>query len=198
MALSDMILETLLERKDVIGEIIGNIKKMDNGSILTVASRLIEDEDYRIEMISVLESELPKFEEYELRRALSLLVSTGSICALEYIKEHQDLLKDQFAIYEFKYDDLKALPLLLDILPQTYKKDDLFNMNFNHVIQSIGNIAEMSEKNYNMVKINIEELVNGHPDLDFLLRYLPVFYDRYLKKNEGMLTIESAIYLLTS
>ncbi len=197
-ALSDMILETLLERKDVIGEIIGNIQNMDNGSILTVASRLIEDEDYRIKMISVLESKLPKFEEYELRRALSLLVSSGSICALEYIKEHQDLLKDQFAIYEFKYDDLKALPLLLDILPQTYKKDDMFNMNVSHIIQSIGNIAEESEENYNIVKTKIEELVNSYPDLDFLLRHLPIFYERYLKKYEGVLTIESAVSLLTS
>lgn len=196
--LSDMILETLLERKDIIGEIIGNIPNMDNGSILTVASRLIEDEDYRIEMIRVLESKLPELEGYEFRRALSLLVSSGSICALEYIKVHQDLLKDPFAVYEFKYYEIKALQLLLDILPQSYKKDDMFNMNVSHIIQSIGNIAEESEENYNIVKTKIEELVNSYPDLDFLLRHLPIFYERYLKKHEGVLTIESAVSLLTS
>lgn len=198
MALSDMILETLLERKDIRGEIIDNIQNMDNGSILTVASKLIEDEDYRIEMIRVLESKLLELEGYELRRALSLLVSSGSICALEYIKVHQDLLKDPFAVYEFKYYEIKALQLLLDILPQSYKKDDMFNINVSHIIQSIGNIAEESEENYNIVKTKIEELVNSYPDLDFLLRHLPIFYERYLKKHEGVLTIESAVSLLTS
>lgn len=197
-ALSNMILETLLDRKDIIGEIIDNIPNMDNGSILTVASRLIEDEDYRIEMIRVLESKLPELERYELRRALSLLVSSGSICALEYIKVHQDLLKDPFAVYEFKYYEIKALQLLLDILPQSYKKDDMFNMNVSHIIQSIGNIAEESEENYNIVKTKIEELVQSHPDLNFLSRYLPVFYERYLKKHEGVLTIENAVNLLIS
>ena len=71
-------------------------------------------------------------------------------------------------------------------------------MNVSHIIQSIGNIAEESEENYNIVKTKIEELVNSYPDLDFLLRHLPIFYERYLKKHEGVLTIESAVSLLTS
>lgn len=197
-ALSDLILETLLEREDIIDEIIGDIQNMDNGSILTIASRLIEDDNYRTNMIDILESKLSILEGYELLRALSLLVSSGSICALKYIKNHQDLLKDQFEVYEFKYDDLNALQLLFDILPQTCKKDDIFNMNANYIIQSIGNIAEKSEDNYNMVRIKIEELVRSHPNLDFMSRYLPVFYKRFLNKQEEEMTIKSAVDLLAS
>lgn len=197
-ALSSLILEALLEREDIIDEIISNINHLNNESILTVASKLIEEDDYKTNMISVLEKKLPNLEGYELRMALSLLVSSGSISALKYIQEHQDLLDNQTAIYDFRYDEVNALQLLLDILPQTYKKDGVFNMNASHIIQSIGTIAEKSEENYNMVKSEIDEFVKKHPDLDFLSQYLPGFYDRLLKKNEGEMTIESAASLLAS
>lgn len=197
-ALADMLLEALLERNDIIEEILVDISNLDNGSILLIASHLLENDNYRTNMISLIESKLPDLEGYELKRALSLLVKSGSIRALDYIHNNIELLKNPIDIYEFNYDDVAALQLLIDLYPHVYKQDHLFNMNATYIIQSIGKIAEQSKENYNRVEIAINELTGQNQEFVFLKQLLPSFYESYLKKQEGEMTVDSVAELLST
>lgn len=127
--------------------------------------------------------------------ALRILVTIGSMPALSYLTSNPKYLIE-YQEYNFCYTDVNAVEMLSFIL-QYYNDNNMNDMFINRsILNSLEQIATMSESNLREVKLKLKELISKHDDFKYLNRYIIEFENKYYRQNHSISNIEEAISII--
>lgn len=105
-------------------------------------------------VIEGLESDFDNMKDYEKKRAIMILLSKGSMMALTYLVDHTDVLDFRNV---FHYHSVEALELLLKVYSEVV--DSEYRLDYNGIIEGIGEIAKYSDENWIAVHQRLTEMI---------------------------------------
>lgn len=189
------ILETLIKEGVKIDEIKAASKGMNESDrvfCLVSLARNGRESDWAK---SQLESEFRYYCGYALQRALMLLLSVGSMEALDYLSAHPDLLREGDD-FRFNYDNPNAVPSLCYFIVycDENKLDDHFTLN--SILFSLEKIATKCEDALIEVKSYLRQVTQKGRQFMYLNRYIISFEDKYYAANKGIGDIHTAMVLV--
>lgn len=191
----EYIAEQMLKSGIMVDEIKAASDQMDTPdqlAIYAVVSRDLGDDGW---VKSKLESRYQSFEGYHLVMALRILLSIGSLDALDYIVAHSEILSDERE-FNFNYTDVNAANLLVRVLEICHINKYNHDYQNTSVINSLGNIAIQSEENLNEAKRVIRELMGKDQYFKYLNRYIIQFENKYYESHTPVRSIEQVIDMI--
>ena len=191
-ALRDSILSMLIEHNKGIDEICKMMPEMSNEDLVHCCNELEGQIECKDIICELLEARLETFEGYYLKMCLRILFRMGSMKALMFAAGNTDLVGQNSEDFEFYYSSPEALPFLSALLP-VVQQNDYVRRATTSIIDSMGNIAETSDKEYHRVCAELDNCMKQEPKLSFLENTKVNFYKRLLQRKEHKMNIEEAI-----
>lgn len=139
-----------------------------------------------------LEQEYKSFSGYALKRALQLLLSIGSMDALDYLHMNPEIIKDGDN-YHFLYDNVNAVPSLCYFIAyiDEHKIDSHFILN--SILTSLERIAVKSIDALLEVKSYLRQLTQKGQQFKYLNRLILSYEDKYYAAGYGVTSIKEAM-----
>lgn len=196
--MSSNILEKLIKERIKIDELKYVIEKINISDRLLCYSSFIKNLGYNDWVKNKLESEFIKFKDYELKQAVKLLISIGSIKALSYLHSNLNFMNDEFDLH-FNYDDTNSVPSLCFVL-KYYVDNNIESSPFvlNSIITSLEKISLKNNDSLFYVKSYLQQLTQKGEQYNFLNRYIIAFEDKYYTAYSGINDINKVINLIDS
>ena len=193
--LSSSVLDSLIKNGIKVDEIKAGAASMPVSDRLTCYQSLVRYADQEEWVKECLESEFKFFECYNLKRAIVMLISMGSMEALDYLASHMDIIRDGDD-YHFNYDNPNAVPALCLFIEyyDEHKIDAHFMLN--SVISSLERIATSSKDSLIEVKQYLNMLTQKGEQFKYLNRYVIAFEDKFYSNSNGFSDIREAMKLV--
>lgn len=185
----------MIKANIMIEEIKALSNKMTDSDKLTIYYHLLTERKQEKWINEKLEAQYQHFEDHNKIMALRILVTIGSMPALSYLTSNPKYLIE-YQEYNFCYTDVNAVEMLSFIL-QYYNDNNMNDMFINRsILNSLEQIATMSESNLREVKLKLKELISKHDDFKYLNRYIIEFENKYYRQNHSISNIEEAISII--
>ncbi|MBR4912231.1 MAG: toll/interleukin-1 receptor domain-containing protein [Bacteroidales bacterium] len=196
--LSGNILESLIANRIKIDEIKAIASRMKDYDRINCYSILVKngvDENWVKEQ---LEPVFRQFDGFNLKLALGLLLSIGSLDALGFLLTHPEFMKDGLN-YNFVYDNPNATPLLCDLIQYNYEnkiEDGPFVLT--SILASLERIALKDNDSFKEVIQSMRKLTQKGEQYKYLNRYIISFEDKYYAGFYGIGDIKEVIKMIDS
>lgn len=191
-SLSANVMETLVKKGIKIEE----IKKVASGlkvsDRLFCYSTLIRNTQESVWVRDRLEGEYKSFNGYDLEHAVRLLISIGSMDALDYLVTHPEKIKDEDD-YHFNYDNPNAISSLCYFIRYCYEHKINGNFMLNSILNSLERIAIKSKDTLIEVKQYLRQLTQKGEMYKYLNRYIIGYEDKYYAAYSGINDINEAM-----
>ena len=196
-SMSSNILEELIKTGKKTDEIKAASKSMDESDRVFCYSSLVRNAGEEIWVKERLEHEYKTFSGYALKRALQLLLSIGSMDALDYLHMNPEIIKDGDD-YHFLYDNPNAVPSLCYFIAyiDEHKIDSHFILN--SILTSLERIAVKSMDALLEVKSYLRQLTQKGQRFKYLNRLILSYEDKYYAAGYGITTIKEAMVKVDS
>lgn len=193
--LSVNILELLIKNNIKIDEIKAATKEMKETNRVFCYSSLVRNVGAEDWVRNELESKFKTFTGYSLKQALRLLLSIGSMKALDYFQLHLDLIKDE-SNYIFNYNTPNAIPILCYFIK--YCKENNVGSHFflSSILSSLERIAKKSKDDLDEVKKYLRQLIQTGDQFKYLNRYIISFEDKFYASYSGISDITKAMAIV--
>lgn len=191
------VLEEMIKARIKIDEIKAATIGMKDSDRVFCYSSLVrnagEDDWVRVR----LEQEYKSFSGYDLKRALQLLLSIGSMDALDYLHMNPEIIRDGDD-YHFHYDNPNAIPSLCYFIAyiDEHKVDSHFILN--SILTSLEKIAIKSLDTLIEVKGYLRQLTQRGQQFKYLNRLIISYEDKYYAVGYGVTTINDAMKMVDS
>ena len=172
-------------------------EKFEDGNKMIIYRCLLNEHKYGNWIREKLETIYQKFENYNKTLALDMLVSLGSLNALNYLISHPEYLTD-YREFSYHYDDINAARMLIFIL-QYYHEHNMNDSFINSsILDSLEQIAVQNNDNLIEVKSALKVLIAQDDYFAYLNRYIIAFENKYYGLNSGINGIYDATRLIGS
>ena len=191
-SLSANVMEALVKK----GMKIEEIKKA--ASVLKVSDRLfcystlIRNTQEGVWVRERLEGEYKSFKGYDLEHAVRLLISIGSLDALDYLVTHLEMIKDGDD-YHFNYDNPNAISSLCYFIRYSHERKMDGHFMLNSILNSLERIAIKSKDALMEVTQYLRQLTQRGEMYKYLNRYIIGFEDKYYAAYSGIGDINEAM-----
>lgn len=192
------ILELLIKNRIKVDEIKAATNRMKESYRLSCYSSLVRNAGEKVWVKERLEAEFKTYSDYNLKRAVRLLLSIGSMDALDYLHSYPDMMNDGHDFY-FNYDNPNATPSLCFFIK--YNEENHFdNEPFipNSIITSLERIATKNQDSLIEVKKYLQQLTQEGEKYKYLNRYIIAFEDKYYAADSGIKDIKKVMELIDS
>lgn len=181
---SSNILELLIQNNILLEDIKDASDKMPvSGRLFCYGSIARHTGDYGW-VKSKLEPVFKSYEGYELRTAVKLLLSIGSLDALYYLSSNPELLKSEFD-FNLNYDNPNATPSICFLIKYCSENRIEGMYLLNSLLSSLERIALRSEEALLEVKQYLRDLTKRGEQFKYLNRSIITFEDKYYAKFSG-------------
>ena len=189
------ILELLIKNDIKIEEIKAGASKMTVDDRLFCYSTLAREAGQGDWVKEQLESEFKSFEGYSLKRAIQILLSMGSMEAMDYLLAHSEIIRDGDD-YHFNFDDTDAVPGLCFFIEfnDKHKMDGHFMLN--SILNSLERIAVKDKDALFEVKNELGQLIQKGKQFQYLNRYIIAFEDKFYAADSGIGDINDAMKMV--
>ena len=193
-SLSANVMETLVKKGMKIEEIKNAASGLKVSDRLFCYYTLVRNTQESAWVRERLEGEYKSFNGYDLEFAVRLLISIGSMDALDYFVAHPEMIKDCYNYY-FNYDNPNAISSLCYFIRYCYehKMDDHFILN--SILDSLERIAIKSEDALMEVTQYLRQLTQRGEMYKYLNRYIIGFEDKYYAAYSGIGDINEAMQI---
>lgn len=142
-----------------------------------------------------LETEYKKYDGYDLKRAVQLLLSICSLDALEYICSRPEMLKADDE-YRFNYGSPNAIAPLCFIIG--YCEENRIKEHFlmSSIFDSLEKIAVSEEGSLKEVKYQLRKLTQKGAQYKYLNSYIISFENKYYAAYSGISDINEVIRII--
>lgn len=194
-SMSANVLETLVKKGIKVEEIKNAVAGMKVSDRIYCYSTLVRNTQEGAWVKEQLEAEYRSYTGYDLKRAVQLLISMGSMDALDYLATHPDMISDGDD-YHFNYDNPNAIPSLCYFIRynEEHKLDGHFMLN--SILNSLEKIAMKSKDALIEVKQYLRQLTQKGEQYKYLNRYILTFEDKYYSSYSGIGDINEAMQLV--
>jgi len=186
------VLSLIIKNKIELEEVKSHIGKMSSSDKLTCYSLLVDNANEREWVKQQLENDFQSFNKFQLKRAITLLSSLGSIVALKYLANHLELLDDN-CDFRFNYDNPAATNDLCTLIK--YCKKDIFNTHTS-ILTSLTTIAIKNEESFVNVKKQVFEIAQTDNQYAYLNRYLLSLDEKYYTSRSGIKNIKNVLKII--
>jgi hypothetical protein len=195
--MSSNILEELIKTGKKTDEIKAASKSMDESDRVFCYSSLVRNAGEEKWVKERLEHEYKTFSGYALKRALQLLLSIGSMDALDYLHMNPEIIRDGDD-YHFLYDNPNAVPSLCYFI--AYIDEHRIDSHFilNSILTSLERIAVKSMDALLEVKSYLRQLTQKGQRFKYLNRLILSYEDKYYAAGYGVTTIKEAMVKVDS
>lgn len=186
------ILELLIKNDIKIEEIKAGTGNMSVSDRLFCYSSLAREAGQVEWVKQMLESEFKGYEGYNQKRAIQILLSMGSMEAMDFLLSHTEIIKDGDD-YHFNFEDTDAVPALCFFIEfnDKYKLDGHFMLN--SILTSLERIAIKDKDALFEVKNELGQLTQKGKQFQYLNRYIIAFEDKYYAADSGIGDINEAM-----
>lgn len=192
------ILELLIKNRIMVHEIKAVAGSMNVSARLLCYSLLVRNAGEDVWVKEQLEPEFNTFNGYDLKRAVRLLLSIGSMVALHYLHSYPSLMNPGCDFY-FNYDNPNATPSLCFFIKYNVENHiDDGPFMFNSIITSLERIATKSQDLLVEVKTYLRQLTQKGEQYKYLNRYINTFEDKYYAAYSGINDIKKVMELVDS
>ena len=196
-SMSSNILEELIKTGKKTDEIKSASKSMDESDRVFCYSSLVRNAGEEKWVKERLEHEYKTFSGYALKRALQLLLSIGSMDALDYLHMNPEIIRDGDD-FHFLYDNPNAVPSLCYFIAyiDEHKLDSHFILN--SILTSLERIAVKSMDALLEVKGYLRQLTQKGQRFKYLNRLILSYEDKYYAAGYGVTSIKEAMVKVDS
>ena len=196
--MSANILESLIKNRIRVEEIKALAKTMKEYDKLTCYSTLVRNTGEDDWVKEQLETEYKQFEGYNIKLAVRLLLSIGSMDALDYLTTHPELMKDSMD-FHFNYENPNAIPSLCYLIQYNHEnKIDDRPFLLNSILSSLEKIALKDYDSLTEVKQYLMKLTQKGNQYKYLNRFIISYEDKYYASYSGIGDIKDALRLVDS
>lgn len=177
--LSTNVMEALVKKGMKIEEIkkaASNLKVSDR---LFCYSTLIRYTQESVWVREKLEGEYKSFNGYYLEHAVRLLISIGSMDALDYLVTHPEMIKDKDD-YHFNYDNPNTISSLCYFIRYSHERKMHGHFMLNSILNSLEKIAIKSKDTLTNLTQYLRQLTKMGEMYKYLNRYIIGFEDTIL------------------
>ena len=186
------VMETLVKKRMKIEEIKQAASGLKVSDRLFCYSTLIRNTQESVWVRDRLEGEYKSFNGYYLEHAVRLLVSIGSMDALDYLVTHPEMIKDGDD-YHFNYDNPNAISSLCYFIRYSYERKMNGHFILSSILNSLERIAIKSKDVLMEVTQNLRQLTQRGEMYKYLNRYIIGFEDKYYAAYSGISDINEAM-----
>lgn len=193
--LSTNVMEALVKKGMKIEEIkkaASNLKVSDR---LFCYSTLIRYTQESVWVREKLEGEYKSFNGYYLEHAVRLLISIGSMDALDYLVTHPEMIKDEDD-YHFNYDNPNTISSLCYFIRYSHERKMHDHFMLNSILNSLEKIAIKSKDTLMEVTQYLRQLTKMGEMYKYLNRYIIGFEDKYYAAYSGIGDISEAMQIV--
>lgn len=193
--LSTNVMEALVKKGMKIEEIkkaASNLKVSDR---LFCYSTLIRYTQESVWVREKLEGEYKSFNGYYLEHAVRLLISIGSMDALDYLVTHPEMIKDEDD-YHFNYDNPNTISSLCYFIRYSHERKMHGHFMLNSILNSLEKIAIKSKDTLMEVTQYLRQLTKMGEMYKYLNRYIIGFEDKYYAAYSGIGDISEAMQIV--
>jgi len=191
-SLSANVMETLVKKGMKIEEIKKAASGLKVSDRLFCYSTLIRNTQESAWVRDRLEGEYKSFNGYDLERAVRLLISIGSMDALDYLVTHPEMIKDGDD-YHFNYDNPNAISSLCYFIRYSHERKMDGHFMLNSILNSLERIAIKSKDALMEVTQYLRQLTQRGEMYKYLNRYIIGFEDKYYAAYSGIGDINEAM-----
>lgn len=190
--MSANILDELIKEGIKIDEIKAATTSMEESDRAFCYSSLVRNAGEEKWVKERLEKEYKSFSGYAQKKALQLLLSIGSMDALDYLHLNPEIIRDG-EDYHFVYDNLNAVPSLCFFI--AYMDEHKIGSHFilNSIFSSLERIAVKSMDALLEVKSYLRQLTQKGQQFKYLNRLIISYEDKYYAAGYGITTIKEAM-----
>ena len=190
--LSVNVMETLVKKGMKIEEIKNAASGLKVSDRLFCYSTLIRNTQESVWVRKRLEKEYKSFNGYDLEHAVHLLISIGSMDALDYLVTRPEMIKD-VDDYHFNYDNPNAISSLCYFIRYCYEHKIDGHFMLNSILNSLERIAIKSKDVLMEVTQYLRQLTQRGEMYKYLNRYIIGFEDKYYAAYSGISDINEAM-----
>lgn len=190
--LSVNVMETLVKKGMKIEEIKKAASGLKVSDRLFCYSTLIRNTQESVWVRERLEREYKSFNGYDLEHAVHLLISIGSMDALDYLVTRPEMIKD-VDDYHFNYDNPNAISSLCYFIRYCYEHKIDGHFMLNSILNSLERIAIQSKDVLMEVTQYLRQLTQRGEMYKYLNRYIIGFEDKYYAAYSGISDINEAM-----
>ena len=191
-SLSTNVMETLVKKGMKIEEIKKAASGLKVSDRLFCYSTLIRNTQESVWVRERLEGEYKSFNGYDLERAVRLLISIGSMDALDYLVTHPEMIKDGDDYY-FNYDNPNAISSLCYFIRYSHERKMDGHFMQNSILNSLERIAIKSKDALMEVTQYLRQLTQRGEMYKYLNHYIIGFEDKYYAAYSGIGDINEAM-----
>lgn len=191
-SLSANVMETLVKKRMKIEEIKKAVSGLKVSDRLFCYSTLIRNTQESVWVRERLEGEYKSFNGYYLEHAVRLLISIGSMDALDYLVTHPEMIKDGDD-YHFNYDNPNAISSLCYFIRYNHEHKMHGHFMLNSILNSLERIAIKSKDVLMEVTQYLRQLTQRGEMYKYLNRYIIGFEDKYYAAYSGISDINEAM-----
>lgn len=193
-SLSANVIEILVKKGLKIEEIKKAASGLKASDRLFCYSTLIRNTQDSAWVRERLEGEYKSFNGYDLEYAVRLLISIGSMDALDYLVTHLEMIKDGDN-YRFNYDNPNAISSLCYFIRYSHEHEHKLDGHFmlNSILNSLERIAIKSKDALMEVTQYLRQLTQMGEMYKYLNRYIIGFEDKYYATYSGIVDINEAM-----
>lgn len=186
------ILELLIKNDIKIEEIKAGTGNMSVSDRLFCYSSLAREAGQGEWVKQMLKSEFKGYEGYNQKRAIQILLSLGSMEAMDFLLSHTEIIKDGDN-YHFNFEDTDAVPALCFFIEfnDKHKLDGHFMLN--SILTSLERIAIKDKDALFEVKNELGQLTQKGKQFQYLNRYIIAFEDKFYAADSGIGDINEAM-----
>ena len=191
-SLSANVMETLVKKGMKIEEIKKAASGLKVSDRLFCYSTLIRNTQESVWVRERLEGEYKSFNGYDLEHAVRLLISIGSMDALDYLVTRPEMIKYRDD-YHFNYDNPNAISSLCYFIRYCYEHKIDGHFMLNSILNSLERIAIKSKDVLMEVTQYLRQLTQRGEMYKYLNRYIIGFEDKYYAAYSGISDINEAM-----
>lgn len=192
------ILKLLVENRIRIDEIKAVTSKIKSSDRLFCYSLLIRNAGEEVWAKIQLESEFKLYNGDNLKQAVKLLLSIGSMDALDYLYSHPDLINGGYD-FLFNYDNPNSIPSLCFLIKYNEENQiDDRSFMLDSIMRSLERIATKDRDALIEVKNYLRQLTQQGERYLYLNRHIIAFEDKFYVAYSGINDIKKAMELIDS
>lgn len=192
---SGYVMEMLIKGRIKIDEIRTAIKEMNDSEKVHVYWTLVREGVAESWVKQSLEAEFRSFNGYDMKRAIQLLLSIGSLDALDYLHLHAELISDE-SNYNFNYNQVNAVASLCYFIAYCDEHKMESHFFLNSILTSLERIAVSDKDALEEVKRYLMKLTQRGIQFKYLNRYIMSFEDKYYAAYNGIADIRDAMRIV--
>lgn len=191
-SMSANVMESLVKKGMMIEEMKKAASGLKESDRLFCYSTLIRNTQEVAWVRERLEGEYKTFKGYDLEHAVRLLISIGSLDALDYLVTHPEMIKDEDD-YHFNYDNPNAISSLCYFIRYSHERKMDSHFMLNSIHNSLEKIAIKSKDALMEVTQYLRQLTQRGEMYKYLNRYIIGFEDKYYAAYSGIGDINEAM-----